>query len=392
MRSVALTILGVLLAAHLHGQRNRPDVTYKGHLQVGYGYDNNIFRSPLEYRPPNTPPDSLRDPRQNDQFLYLSTRHRIQGFVHPKHRLALILDGKTQNFSTYGEYSEYDLEGKLKYRFKPWKIAGFFGGTGVRRAHKRLFNVLGQGLARLFTFTDVSLAHWQRWRPVRFIVFTPEIAFTHRNYVEIPNRMSLDNRRLALDAKLQVIPDRKGYHQFFFRPYAQFRNYRAWIVRDSLGNRLPTYPLRKYQYKGVEGGYQLDMEPLTITLAWYTEQRRDNFQQWYGYNEMGYRLAVAFDNDRWRAGLTASYRDRDWLQKKGYLVDKTKPPLFWQRLNVSGEVSFFPLKWGAVYCHVAYLSRETNVEVPFKKVNRPYESVVVHGGIALRIDTDKRKR
>ncbi len=392
MKKTLATVLAVILGIQLTNAQKGNQVTYQGRLQVGYGHDNNVFRSPPEYRPPNTPPDSLRDPRQKDNFTYIETRHKFQKFFTRKHRLTLVLDGQLLRFKQYPEYSEYDFEGALKYRFKPWRISGFFVSTGVRRAHKRLFNVLGQGLTRLFTFTDVSVAHWQRWRPVRFLVIIPEVEFINRDYVEVPNRMSLDNTRLTLNGKIQLIPDRKGYHQFFFRPYMQFRDYKGWIVRDSLGNRLPDYPLRKYTYKGFEVGYQLDMDLITITLSYYQEQRRDNFQQWYGYDETGYLASVVFNSDKFIVSLSTAIRNRDWLRKKGYLLDKSKPPLYWKRFKVVGEVAFFPVRWLGTYVNVAYLSRDTNVEVPFKKVNRPYRALVLHAGLFIRFDTETKSK
>ncbi len=389
MKRATLSLITLCLMHGLFAQKGN-EFTYESRTQVGYGHDNNVFRSPPEYRPPNTPPDSLRDPRQKDNFIYFETRQKFQKFFTRKHRFTFVLDGQVLRFSKYPEYSEYDFEGQLKYRFKPWKISGFFFSTGVRRAHKRLFNVLGQGLARLFTFTDLSVAHWQRWRPVRFLVITPEISFVNRDYVEIPNRMSLDNTRLTLEAKIQIIPDKNGYHQLFFRPYTQYRDYKGWIVRDSLGNRLPTYPLRKYTYKGFEVGYQLDMDFLTITLSYYQESRRDNFQQWYGYDESGFLTSITYQSNKFVVSLASAIRNRDWLQKKGYLLDRTKPPLFWKRFKIGGEIAFFPVWWLGTYVNLTYLSRDTNVEVPFKKVNRPYKAFVLHAGVYIRFDTERK--
>ncbi|NPA34779.1 MAG: hypothetical protein GXO48_07630 [Chlorobi bacterium] len=391
MRKMTLIFTGFLFVSHtMFSQGMQSQIAYDSKTRIGFGHDNNVFRSPPEYRPPNTPPDSLRDPRQQDNFLYFRSRHRFQKFFTPKHRFRLVLDGQLRRFIKYPEYSEYDLKGQLKYRFKPWKISGFFFGTGVRRAHKRLFNVLGQGLARLFTFTDLSISHWQRWRPVRFLIISPKITYIYRDYVEIPGRMSLDHSRVKMDIKIQVIPDKNGYHQVFVRPYMQYRDYKAWIVRDSLGNRLPTYPLRKYNYTGIEVGYQFDMDKLKVDLSYYIESRRDNFQQWYGYDESGFLFSASYRLPKLNFSVFSSLRNRDWLRKRGHLLNGNKPPLIWRRFKLGGEVAFFPLKWLGTYLNMTYMSRGTNVEVPFKKVNRSYKAFVFHAGLFLRFSTKNK--
>ncbi len=365
--------------------------SYEGHVQVGYGYDNNIFRSPPEYRPANTLANALVDPRQQDAFLFLHTEHEFRGVFRGGHRLSFYVDGEWLRFRRYTEYSEYDVEGGLKYRHRVGRGYRLYFRGDVRRAHQRLFNILGQGLTRLFTFTEFSVGHWQRWKPVRRVVLRPEVGVRYRDYVEVPNRMSLDNWRFSSSLELQVQMGEGRHHQLFVRPYMQYRWYLGWVVRDSQGNRLPGYPLRRYWYRGIAGGYQLDVDRFLLTVSGYWEARRDNFQQWYGYDELGVQVVGKWDWVRWRLWVYGGFRDRDWLRKKGYLVDGSKPPLYWRYYQVGVRAVYFWFSWLGMYFSVRYVVRETNVEVPFRRTNRPYQAVVLHGGLYLYVDVGDRR-
>ncbi len=191
---------------------------YEGRALVGYGYDSNIFRSPPEYRPANTPASALIDPRQQDEFLYLRTEHEFRRVFQGGHWLSLFVDGEWLGFRRYPEYSEYDVEGGLKYRHRVGRGYRLYFRGDVRRAHQRLFNILGQGLTRLFTFTEFSVGHWQRWKPVRSLVLIPEVGVLYRDYVEVPNRMSLDNLRFSASFEVHVLVRSDRRHQLCARP------------------------------------------------------------------------------------------------------------------------------------------------------------------------------